>query len=491
MKLTSVTIKGIRGIADSEYCLDGVVLVTGPNGSGKTTVLGSVLFALTGRFPGLPATSASFPLMGRNGSMDFAVKLTAAANNVDYIIIRSVKKGKASVWLTDGAEELQGKDAESKIRHLFGDVAFLAEALDPQGSVWGLSREKRKAWASALCRSVAGWTKADLVREIGPARSNWNPDAMPEAGATLDLHVAKLADAVRDAQAVARQAEAIADNISGIDAVRTPSSSDIAQAESEYEHAQREVYDAEQAKNALASEEARANHIRSQRKEVERRAAAAASRLSQFLIPSPPADATELRKQVDAEDAKLWEVEMALSDARAQARSIQDRLSASYAVEKGLVAAVESGCCPTCGSHGEFAELLQTTKAAIALLKDALTPISDRITALTREEAERAATMRQLNAKLERASEDEKAYAANVEQAVQSKAILAKSVAELEEWLVSNPEPSAPPSSDEIDKRLATAKSRVAHAKSRLAALRSEVALSNERDTQKIGRAHV
>lgn len=300
MKLRSIKIKGVRGITKATYLLSDVTLISGPNGSGKTTILGSILFALTGRFPGFPANAHGLEQMERVSGNGFEIVLLADREGTAVSVSRVFKKGKLTTEVSDGADKLTGKAAEARIQSLFGDVSFMASAADPEGSLWGLSREKRKAWASTLCQSAAAWTTERLIKEVGPAELDWDPDASPDAAESMNLNVAKLREAVRDAQAVARQAETVVNTVA-VDDLTAPSEADVAK----LRDAVREAI--QQKEDAVAS---------------------------------------------------LYPVRAELAEKQAifQSASFEESLAkqVAYSLAKGR----ESGCCPTCGSVASFDDAL-------------------------------------------------------------------------------------------------------------------------------------
>lgn len=494
MKLLSVRIDGVRGIQGDEFDLGAVTVVTGANGAGKSTILGCVLFALTGRFPGLPAMSqGGAALMSRTpGAPKFRVSLRAVRDELsqpeEVLLTRAWMNGKGSVALADGKSNVLGKQAEAKILSLFGDVAFLSEALSPEGSIWGLSREKRKAWASTLCRSASGWTRDRLVKEVGPASDDWNPAAMDDVGAALDLNIARLQEAVRAAQAVARQAEGVVETVSGDD-LRLPSKEDVQVLQQAFERELERV-------NTLTAQRRDLDQRRSlfDRHEANRRTLAdEIDRLRASLSPdASPADLAADAERVEGQlrvvnevDDQIVEIEIELSDARGRLSDLAARASAENTVSLGLAAAAAHSKCPTCGQQGTFEEAAQQAKARVEATQREVTAATAEVGALSRRYAA-------LNAQAAQAKE---AYVEGrvalaekrqrIEAAGLARAAQAERLCRAEEQLASWPAGEPPQQAEGLDAELASAKLALAKARSAVESARSLYTLARERDAQR------
>jgi len=488
MKLKSVRIHGVRGIQSATYELGDVTVITGPNGAGKSTILGSVLFALTGRFPGLPAMNqGGAALMARNnGKPRFSVALTCEADGKQVVLTRGWQDGKGSVSVQDATSSATGKQAESKIAALFGDVTFMSEALDPEGSIWGLSREKRKAWASALCRSAAGWTKQRLVQEVGPANGDWNPDAMEDPGASLDLNIARIQEAVRAAQAVARQAEGVAATMSGDD-IKLPTEADVRAKQVTFEEALARV-------NALTSQQAESTRQRAaierddrNRRSLEGGIAHERAMIAQISIPPETQDrSAELQAQRDAADEQVLQIEMELAEARAGLASASERAAIDNAASVGLASAAKQGKCPTCGCQGEFEASYARAQERTRLSQEQATLASERVKALTRTYGAATTKLAQLD---KQHADHRVAVSEQRQKAEAARAALTsrrESLARMEQQLADWPERDTPPLDDDaVAQALADARAKLAQARSAVDGARSMLTLARERDAQR------
>lgn len=489
MKLKSVRIHGVRGIQSATYELGDVAVVTGPNGAGKSTVLGSVLFALTGRFPGLPAMSqGGASLMARNGGKPrFMVALSAeTASGEEILITRAWQDGKGSLALHDGRTNMTGKQAEGKIVSLFGDVAFMSEALDPEGSIWGLSREKRKAWASALCRSASGWTTQRLVQEVGSASSDWDPSAMDDPGASLDLNISRLQEAVRTAQAVARQAESVANTMSGDD-LKLPSKEEVQKKQAAFEAALTHVNELTAQQGEAARRRAVVERDQRSRRDIEQVAARCREAIAQAQIPPEPQDKrAELRAACDEAEQNVLQVEMDLADARARLARVSEQAAVDNAASVALGLKTATSKCPTCGHEGDFSHAREQAKARTEESQRQVAEASQQV-------KERTAAYGAATSELARA---EKAYVDHrVELSEQRQKIEAAKIAQqsridslqrMEDQLSVLPVPDPLPADDAtLDAAVADAKAKLATARTDVDRARSMLTLAREREAQR------
>jgi len=374
MKINRVLIEGVRGIASGDYDLDAVTVVTGANGAGKTTILGSVLWALTGRFPGLPAMShGGAALMACMPSGSFQVSLHCTKRDGAAVLLtRSWQKGKGGLSLREvGGGNATGKAAEAQIVAMFGDVTFMADALGPEGSIWGLSREKRKAWASALCRSTAAWSTERLVEKVGPPSDNWNPNAMADAGGSLDLNIARLQESIREAQAIARKAESTASTVSG-DSTKTPTKQEVQVKRKVAEDAAARATELRVALREAQSARSSAERQQQMRARIESQVANCQAILQRHeATPASERDAA-LSVALDDLEAQGLEAEMDETEKRQRVTSCEVLLATLKAQRPALEKASSDCLCPVCGQTGDFPSMLASLNADEAAAKAAL-----------------------------------------------------------------------------------------------------------------------
>lgn len=491
MKLKSVRITKVRGIADGTFRIGDVTVITGPNGSGKSTILGSVIFALTGRFPGLPEMGkGGAALMARDaGKPSFIVALTCETSSGDELLItRSWHHGKGGVSVYDRLDNsVAGKQAESKIASLFGDVTFMTDALSPEGSIWGLSREKRKAWASALCRSAGGWTRDRLIQEVGPVTDDWNPLALADPGASLDLNVARIRDAVRDAQAVVRQANSVAESISGND-LTTPSVEEHRALLRAHEDASKDVGEARALAESVRTERLVHDRDVRDRAHLEAKRNGWKATLAEPIFAPAAADEAEKReaeRKWEALDEECLALDMDLGEARKNLQKAESALATQEWVLSRLSVTSPTTSCPTCGCIGDFSSLLDRTRVVVGDLRSHRDAFAASVNALARQQQSIAAQEAQARMVIAELAHRRSTQQAAVESSERNRAATIKKLEDAERRLTEWPEIVEPPSADEAEKRLQMAEQRVTVARSKLETARSAVALAGERAAQR------
>ncbi|WP_320195993.1 AAA family ATPase [Agrobacterium rosae] len=151
MRLRSVTIEGFRGFSRKVTIdLDAdVIILQGPNGVGKTSLLDAVLWALTGKIERFGDRGSPISLYAREGIA--RVSLDIGTDNQKVTIARSSDGERDSLRLNVGDQMVEGAPAEAR----------LSEILLPQ------LRERTqsaRAMASVLTRGV--YLQQDLVRQF-------------------------------------------------------------------------------------------------------------------------------------------------------------------------------------------------------------------------------------------------------------------------------------------------------------------------------------
>jgi energy-coupling factor transporter ATP-binding protein EcfA2 len=225
MRLASVTLNGVKGIGTNTVVLDPVTLIVGPNGSGKTTVLGGIQYALTGRFPGVPGATAEDlqVLAGWHGrGFDVSVR---ADNGV--LVTRGLHGGKHSLVVDGTSERPKNKtETENLLSRTFGNVDLYADAFDVKRGTLHVSDEKRKAWVSAVCSgAVTTWNAERLIAQVGPGSADWNPHLDPSPLVCVELHITRLDEALRAAREVVRDSQKVVDSIAA--PLTTPTEADV------------------------------------------------------------------------------------------------------------------------------------------------------------------------------------------------------------------------------------------------------------------------
>lgn len=181
MKITSLNIRGFRAFTgEYEFDLDAdVVLFTGANGRGKTSVFDAVLWTLTGSLPRLESQNEDVPIISLysdTGQARVALRLKEENRSVE--VIRSDDgSGKQQIRVKVEKNEYRGDEATSWIHTELWPQAQTAE-------------KASDAFAKALTRSV--YLQQDLVRQfVGADTARERFEAVSElvgAGRINDLN---------------------------------------------------------------------------------------------------------------------------------------------------------------------------------------------------------------------------------------------------------------------------------------------------------------
>lgn len=179
MRLKSITIEGFRAFGrQATIDLDAdVILLQGPNGVGKTSLLDAILWALAGTIDRFAGRGSPISMYAREGSA--RVQLTMAGEHGDVIVTRATDGDKPFVRLHANGEEFEQAAAEQELCNL-----LLPHLKDRSGASAALNR--------VLTRGV--YLQQDLVRQFIDDDSASDRFALVSevigAGAVLDLQAA-------------------------------------------------------------------------------------------------------------------------------------------------------------------------------------------------------------------------------------------------------------------------------------------------------------
>lgn len=364
MRLTSVSIAGIRGIDREVVDLSPVTTFWGPNGSGKTSIAGAVAFALTGRFPGLvvpgkPAGGTEvLSKLATDATQGFSVRLSMAdPNGSRGWVERGLAGGKSKLsvsWLNERASGAEA--AEQLLFRLVGDVSWAIDMFDPEKSIWRMSPEKRKAWALGICASASGWSTKQLIGAIGPETNDWNPSLHSDAGVCLEMNMQTVDSRLKAAQKVVREAIVITEGVSAEREADVQAEIDkleckIASVNSEAQRLSRLLASAD-------TEQATIDRDRRARALLIPQIENLKSRLSAQVPPPPPQLPAQALQDLDQIDMDMVCV---LVD-ETEERELQVQLGSECAVLESDIQSLdrysklagESGRCPVCGTTGPW-----------------------------------------------------------------------------------------------------------------------------------------
>ena len=153
MKLTAIELNGFRGFARAqEFDLDAdAVILSGPNGQGKTSLLDGVLWALTGKIPRLGSDDRRLlSLYSETDAFRVSLQLRTTEGR-PFRIVRSF----------DGAQQQLSIEIAGESFHEESATSRLLEALWPTAL---FTQDAITAFTSAITRSV--YLQQDLVRQF-------------------------------------------------------------------------------------------------------------------------------------------------------------------------------------------------------------------------------------------------------------------------------------------------------------------------------------
>lgn len=151
MRLTGLEVDGFRAFGKrAQFDLDGdAVVLVGPNGCGKTSLLDAILWALAGEVPRLGADSDLVSLYSSSGGARAGLTLKDSAGSSE--VRRFFDGERSSLSLAIGDEDLRGSAALARMCELFWPEALAAD-------------DEAKALSAALTRSV--YLQQDRVRQF-------------------------------------------------------------------------------------------------------------------------------------------------------------------------------------------------------------------------------------------------------------------------------------------------------------------------------------
>lgn len=153
-RLISAEVEGFRAFGRTfTFDLDAAaIILSGPNGSGKTSLFDSILWALSGTLPRFAGRQAqAISLYSQSGSARVALTLEDVHGQQMTVIRTASSEEHSDALVKVGSEQFEGNAAELKILETFWPSALL-------------TRDSAAAFCMAFTRSV--YLQQDLVREF-------------------------------------------------------------------------------------------------------------------------------------------------------------------------------------------------------------------------------------------------------------------------------------------------------------------------------------
>lgn len=188
MRLQALKISGFRGFADEQsFDLSAdVILVHGPNGSGKTSLFDAILWALTGNVDRLGPASALVSRYAGFGQARVELALRSS-DGLELIIVRRFD-GESVVTVEVGGRQLAGPAAEAQLRDLVWPESNAAP--NPEASLTRsvtraiylqqdqvrsfLEAEDEQSRFAIVAEIVGAGRVGELVRQLESGRRAWS-----------------------------------------------------------------------------------------------------------------------------------------------------------------------------------------------------------------------------------------------------------------------------------------------------------------------------
>jgi len=395
VRISGILIKGLKAIGEEKFALGPVTLLCGPNGSGKTSVVGSVIYALTGRFPGVVGDNvADLMVLANDKTKGFGVTLACDDKKK---VNRTVALDGNTLAFADSVAGVHVKGMKKSEAYLFkhfGDVGFFANAFDPEKSLLRLSPEKRKAWATDLCRGASSMTIEKLIEAIGEPDDDWNPRLHYDPATCLDMNLGRAYETLKSSQKVAREAGVVAEGVAAPPV--SWSDQEIAAAEQALREARTKSLHLGQTARQAADIRARNERLASQKQRSQAAIDATQQKIDAMPVPGVGSDASKLQEDLTycmmIHEGRL----SALMEARSLVELARTKLTD---LEKAVADFKAHGACPTCGQaaastgpaiqaaldiwkakYSEFIPKMDTAQAAVVASEQKLSELRAALT---------------------------------------------------------------------------------------------------------------
>ena len=169
--LKKITIKNFKNIENKTFDLTGNILISGENGSGKTSLLQAIRLCTT---DSLQEKLSDYIMWGKS---EFEIILFFDIDNVDYKYSFNYKdKVSSKKSLTWNKEELKGSDASSKLKQLFSSNLLLYSSISEQGQSYSIlldsPTERLETFKSILSIDKVGEAIDKMKEDLKELKTN-------------------------------------------------------------------------------------------------------------------------------------------------------------------------------------------------------------------------------------------------------------------------------------------------------------------------------
>jgi DNA repair exonuclease SbcCD ATPase subunit len=487
VRLTSLTLCGVRG-NDSTIDLDRITMWVGPNGGGKTSAVGAIAFALTGRFPGFVDNKAEALLaLATDRVAGFHVEVHGrGSNGQEVCIARGVdREGVHFLKVFDGEKKSRGNDtAKRMLAELTGEVQWFVDAFDAERSVWRLSAEKRKEWALQLCSGASGWTKERLIAEMGGVATTefWDPNISPDAATVLDVNLDRMKDRVTGCQKLVREADLIAEGVT----VEQGAGAKVEISEKAYEAACAESRRLERLFEDGKQRQVAIGKARRDREELTGKIDKARAAVVALTPPAPPE--TPDLSAIEDKEAELFDAERESEEIGVIDGDL-DHAKRNVVRYRNELRAASHGACPAC-EHAKpditlFTKRLADEEQLVATIESNLEDIHARVATLQQRMSTLREELRLLQVAKELHEHDVIMYERRRVEFDQTWQTALTSVTSLEEQLAKIPGDQADMDMGSVEQSLQASRARESKLKGELNALRASLGVAQEREGQR------
>jgi exonuclease SbcC len=357
MIIRSLKLRNIRSYVDANIEFpEGSVLLSGDIGSGKTTILLAIEFAIFGIMKGVvPGTS-----LLRHGTTSGSVELAFTLGKDSVVIVRSLKRASSGVVQEPGILIVNGKSFEgtpqelkAKVLELIGypesllnkskSLIFRYTVFTPQEEMKRILYESKEDRMDIL-RKLFNTDKYKLVKEnsfnyVRELKSRIN---------VLEGKLEALPEKKKESEEYDKQAALLSKELEKQEAVAANDKSDFEDAKKSFEELEKELDELKRVEKAFEVRQSELNSYSNQLERSEKELGRVNAVLNELLKGLEGFDITradEISQLVTQKKQELRNVEQKLSEIKAKRAEFNTKKAASEIIINKMG---ELDICPTC-----------------------------------------------------------------------------------------------------------------------------------------------